>query len=109
MLYWILIGPVLFALFFFGRQNLQIYTDYGDHKGWEPYRLPLLVWIFAAIAAFIPVFNAIVYIMWFIGFSINLAINNGTPKYCYLTGDITIVPGKSNWMWLMVKTLSKKY
>ena len=109
MIGWILLGIVLFILFWLGRQNLEIYT-YGNSvsKHWEPNKLPLIAWILVAIIALTPLMNLITFILWLLIFSVKISCNIDRKNNYYID-DVRVVPGKKNWVWTVVKVLSKKY
>ena len=106
---WILLGIVLFILFWLGRQNLEIYKyQSSKYKDWEPNKLPLIVWILVAIIALTPVVGLIAFILWLLIFSIKISCcMDRSNNYCI--DDIRVVPGKKNWVWTVVKVLSKRY
>lgn len=109
MMGWILLGVVLFILFWLGRQNLEIYKyQSSGYKDWEPNKLPLIVWILAATIALTPVMNLVAFILWLLIFSAKISCNIDR-KSSYCTDDIRVTPGKKNWVWSIVKILSKKY
>lgn len=108
-MWWLVLGVILFILFFFGRRNLQIYVEFNNgSKGWTEYKLPLIVWIFAGIIALVPLVNAVAFGLWFIVFSIKLAMCNRESENAYLE-DIRVIPEKKNWVGILVKVLSKRY
>lgn len=108
-MWWIILGIFLFILFFLGRKNLQIYVELGSgYKVWVDNKLPLIAWIFAGLIALIPLTNLIAFGLWFIIFSIKLALCNRESGNAYLD-DIRVAPGKKNWVGILVKALSKRY
>lgn len=109
MIEWILLGIVLFILFWLGRQNLEIYKyQSSGYKDWEPNKLPLIAWILVAIIALIPVMNLTVFILWLLIFSAKISCCMDRSNNYYID-DVRVVPGKKNWVWTVVKVLSKRY